>query len=62
MYDGYSCRIVYNRRDLLQLLLFDPRLFSSEQITAALEQDEQARKQRLASKVVQLIAAMSSES
>ncbi|KAB5546494.1 hypothetical protein PHYPO_G00072730 [Pangasianodon hypophthalmus] len=34
----------------------------SEEITAALEQDEQARKQRLAYKVDQLIAAMSLES
>ena len=34
----------------------------SLQITAALEQDEQARKQRLASKVGQLIAAMSKDS
>uniref|UniRef100_A0A4W6FKV3 Plexin A2 n=1 Tax=Lates calcarifer TaxID=8187 RepID=A0A4W6FKV3_LATCA len=34
----------------------------SEEITAALEQDEQARKQRLAYKVEQLISAMSLES
>uniref|UniRef100_A0A665VW59 Plexin-A2-like n=1 Tax=Echeneis naucrates TaxID=173247 RepID=A0A665VW59_ECHNA len=34
----------------------------SEEITAALEQDEQARKQRLACKVDQLISAMSLES
>ncbi|CAL8366964.1 unnamed protein product [Lota lota] len=34
----------------------------SEEITAALEQDEQARKQRLAYKVEQLIAAMSMDS
>ncbi|KAM7405182.1 hypothetical protein PAMP_012463 [Pampus punctatissimus] len=34
----------------------------SEEITAALEQDEQARKQRLAYKVEQLISAMSIES
>uniref|UniRef100_A0A671WGU2 Plexin A2 n=1 Tax=Sparus aurata TaxID=8175 RepID=A0A671WGU2_SPAAU len=34
----------------------------SEEITAALEQDEQARKQRLAYKVEQLISAMSFES
>ncbi|KAF1390075.1 hypothetical protein PFLUV_G00054360 [Perca fluviatilis] len=34
----------------------------SEEITAALEQDEQARKQRLSYKVEQLIAAMSLES
>uniref|UniRef100_A0AAY4DVS0 Sema domain-containing protein n=1 Tax=Denticeps clupeoides TaxID=299321 RepID=A0AAY4DVS0_9TELE len=34
----------------------------NEEITAALEQDEQARKQRLAYKVEQLIAAMSLES
>ncbi|XP_059805912.1 plexin-A2-like isoform X2 [Hypanus sabinus] len=34
----------------------------SEEITAALEQDEQARRQRLAYKVEQLIAAMSLES
>lgn len=37
-------------------------VFSSAQITAALEQDEQARKQRLAYKVEQLISAMSLES
>ncbi len=37
-------------------------VFSSAQITAALEQDEQARKQRLAYKVDQLISAMSLES
>ncbi|XP_010767724.1 plexin-A2-like [Notothenia coriiceps] len=34
----------------------------SEEITAALEQDEQARKQKLAYKLEQLIAAMSQES
>lgn len=37
-------------------------VFSSLQITAALEHDEQARKQRLAYKVEQLISAMSLES
>lgn len=36
--------------------------FLSLQITAALEHDEQARKQRLAYKVEQLISAMSLES
>lgn len=35
---------------------------SSTQITAALEQEEQARKQRLSYKVEQLISAMSFES
>lgn len=43
-------------------LMFDRSSFSPAQITAALEQDEQARKQRLAYKVEQLISAMSFES
>ncbi|TKS76662.1 Plexin-A2 Semaphorin receptor OCT [Collichthys lucidus] len=39
-----------------------PSVFSDRKITAALEQDEQARKQRLSYKVEQLISAMSLES
>lgn len=46
----------------LLLLVFDHSFFLLVQITAALEQDEQARKQRLAYKVEQLISAMSLES
>lgn len=56
------CQIQFHAGCSPTVLCFSMALCFSPQITAALEQDEQARKQRLSYKVEQLISAMSLES